>query len=375
MHVNATLPGTYIGYVSEPDLVARRHPDGHLDLSGGNPVDDVPDVVRSALAAAANAHGYQPARGIDEFREAVVSWFDRRLGIGGIDPATVMPLIGSKEFLTLLPTFLGIGSGDAVVVPPVSYPSYPVGAILAGAEIVEVPFGELPPADARIRLLWINSPSNPDGRILTVAELRGLVAWARENDVVIASDECYIEYGWSEDPLAEPVSILDPRVCDGDHTGLLAVHSLSKRSNLAGYRIAFAVGDPALVTHLMRLRDYVGLMVPTPVQAAAAAALADDAHVLAQRAVYRERRDRLAEALVAAGFRIDGSDGGLFLWVTRDEPSEDTAMWFAERGISLFAGSNFGPAGDRHVRISLTAVDDVLDRVIERIEARERVIG
>ncbi len=321
-----------------------------VDLSVGTPVDPVPEVIQRALAGAADAPGYPTTLGTPAVRAAAAGWLDRRLGVR-VDPQTeVLPTIGSKELVAWLPTLLGLGAGDVVAVPGLAYPTYEVGARLAGAEPVR--------ADAmtalgprRVAMVWVNSPSNPTGRVLPTEHLAKVVAWSRERGALVVSDECYVELGWSE----QPVSILHPDVCGGSHEGLLAVHSLSKRSNLAGYRAAFVAGDASVVRAVLEARKHAGLLSPAPVQAAMAAALDDDAHVREQRARYRARRDLLLAALRDAGFQVDHSEAGLYLWATRGEPCRETLAWFAERGILVAPGEFYGPAGARHVRIALTA--------------------
>jgi succinyldiaminopimelate transaminase len=219
----------------------------------------------------------------------------------------------------------------------------------------------------RVSLVWLNSPSNPTGRVLPVPHLRKVVAWCRERGALLVSDECYLECAWSDDPAEQPVSVLHPDVCDGDPTGILAVHSLSKRSNLAGYRCAFVAGDPALVGELLAVRKNLGLMMPAPQQAAMAVALGDDEHVLAQQQTYAARRTALRAALEGAGFRIDHSQGALYLWATRDEPCWDTVGWLAERGILVAPGDFYGPAGARHVRVAFTATDERVAAGCERL--------
>jgi succinyldiaminopimelate transaminase len=274
----------------------------------------------------------------------------------------VLPTIGTKEFVAWLPTLLDLGPADRVVIPELAYPTYDVGARLAGAQVV-VADSLTAIGPARVALLWLNSPSNPTGKVLPVEHMAKVVAWARERGVLVVSDECYYELPWTE----QPVSVLDPEVCGGDPTGVLALHSLSKRSNLAGYRFGFAAGDPAVIARLLEVRKHAGMMVPGPVQAAAVVALGDDAHVIAQRAVYRARREVLMAALVEAGFRIDESGAGLYLWVTRDEPCWHTVAWLAERGILVAPGEFYGAAGARHVRVALTATDERVDVAAERL--------
>ncbi|PPK98813.1 succinyldiaminopimelate transaminase [Kineococcus xinjiangensis] len=328
----------------------------------GTPVDPTPEVVAEALRAASDAPGYPQTWGTPELRTAVAAWFARRRGVPGLDPDGVLPTVGSKELVAWLPTLLGLGPGDLVAHPRIAYPTYDVGARLAGARPVVVDSVddlERAAAEGPVRLLWLNSPSNPTGRVLDVAEMAALVTAARSHGAVVASDECYAELSWAGAAEPSPVpSVLDPRVSGGDLDGLLAVYSLSKQSNLAGYRAAFAAGDPVLVRELLQVRKHAGMIVPAPVQAALTAALADDAHVSAQRERYRSRRAVLLEALGRAGFRIDDSAAGLYLWATRDEASAESVAWFAERGVLVAPGSFYGPAGARHVRMALTATDE-----------------
>jgi succinyldiaminopimelate transaminase len=344
---------------------ARAHPDGIVDLSVGTPVDSTPDVLQRALADAADAPGYPTVAGTAEVHEAVAGWFERVRGTGALPGLGVMPVIGSKELVAWLPTLLGLGAGDVVVHPEVAYPTYDVGARLAGATPV--------PADATtalgpgpVRLVWLNSPGNPHGKVLPVEHLAKVVAWARARGAVVASDECYCDLGWDSrwDPEAggEAVpSILDPRVTGGDLTGVLAVCSASKRSNLAGYRAAFVAGDPVLVQRLVEVRKHAGMIVPAPVQAVLAASLGEDSHVAEQKARYRARRAVLREALEQAGFRVDSSEAGLYLWVTPTDGDADcwaTVSRLADLGILVAPGSFYGPRGVRHVRVALTASDE-----------------
>jgi succinyldiaminopimelate transaminase len=217
----------------------------------------------------------------------------------------------------------------------------------------------------RPALLWLNSPSNPTGRVLPIEHLRKVVDWARERGTIVASDECYLSLTWD----SSAVSILDPRVSGGSTEGLLAVHSLSKSSSLAGYRAGFVTGDPALVKRLLEIRKHAGMIVPRPVQSAMTAALRDDQHVVDQRARYEARRKVLREALLAAGFRIDHSEAGLYLWATRDEDSWDTISWLASIGILAAPGTFYGPTGGRHVRMALTATDERIAAAASRLTA------
>ncbi|MEO3743756.1 succinyldiaminopimelate transaminase [Plantactinospora sp. B5E13] len=342
--------------------LAGRHPDGIVDLSVGTPVDPVPELIRAALAAASDTPGYPLTAGSPALRAALTGWVARACGA---DPETVgvLPTIGSKELVAWLPTLLGIGPGDVVVIPRVCYPTYEVGARLAGAEVVRADSLTALGPDPRVRLIWVNSPSNPTGRVLPPAHLRKIVEWARERDVVVASDECYLSLGWEE----SPTSVLSAEVAGGDYTNLLAVHSLSKRSNLAGYRAGFVAGDRDLVGELLAVRKHAGMILPAPVQAAMVAALGDEEHVAEQRVRYATRRAVLRGALTKAGFELAHSEAGLYLWATRDEDCWTTVNWLAERGILVAPGDFYGPAGNRHVRVALTATDERVAAAADRL--------
>jgi len=331
---------------------AEAHPDGIVDLSVGTPVDPTPEFVQRALAGAADAHGYPLTWGTPALRAAIIDYLALRWNARGLSGANVLPVVGTKELVALLPSQLGLGQGDVVVIPTTAYPTYDVGGRLAGTAVVAT---DDPEDLARIgaALVWINSPANPHGATLSATQTRAWIRAARAADAVLAADECYGEFGWD----AEPVSVLDPAVNGGSLDGLLAVHSLSKRSNMAGYRAGFVAGDATLVQPLLEVRKHTGLMLPAPVQAAMAAALADSVHVEDQRSRYRARRALLAPALEAAGFRIEHSEGSLYLWCTRDEDCRVSVEWLAERGILVAPGDFYGEAGRRYVRVALTATD------------------
>lgn len=357
---------------------ARAHPGGLVDLSVGTPVDPTPQVVRDALVAAADAPGYPTTHGTSALREAVVAWFARRRGVPGLSPDAVLPTVGSKELVALLPSLLGLGAGDVVLHPATAYPTYDVGARLAGAVPVptDIPARLLAERDD-VRLVWLNSPGNPDGAVLGVDRLRDVVLAARAasartgRPVVVASDECYAELAWEEPWATQGVpSLLDPRVTDGDLTGLLAVYSLSKQSNLAGYRAAFVAGDLDVVTRLLATRKHAGMIVPGPVQAAMAAALQDDAHVAEQRERYRRRRQALRAGFETAGYVVDRSEAGLYLWVRPDGPPQDawtTVHDLAGLGLLVAPGSFYGAAAAGHVRVALTASDELVAEAAARL--------
>ncbi|MGX1912334.1 bifunctional succinyldiaminopimelate transaminase/glutamate-prephenate aminotransferase [Streptomyces phaeochromogenes] len=341
---------------------AAAHPGGIVDLSVGTPVDPVPDLIQKALVAAADSPGYPTVWGTPELRDALVGWCERRLGARDFTHRNVLPVVGSKELVAWLPTQLGLGPGDRVAYPRLAYPTYEVGARLARADYVayEDPT-DLDPTG--LRLLWLNSPSNPTGRVLSLPELARIVAWAREHGILVFSDECYIELGWE----ADPVSVLHPDVCGGSYEGIVSVHSLSKRSNLAGYRSAFLAGDSAVLGDLLQIRKHGGMMTSAPTQAATVAALSDDTHVHEQRARYTARRTALRDALLTHGFRIEHSEASLYLWATRDEPCWDTVAHLADLGILVAPGDFYGPAGDTFVRVALTATDERVAAAVSRL--------
>lgn len=287
----------------------------------------------------------------------------------------VLPTIGSKELVAHLPFQLGLGPGDAVAFPHVAYPTYDIGARLVGAQPLPVDMVRLavegeaalpdPSLASRIRLLWLNSPSNPTGAVLEADQIAAIVRWARERGIVVASDECYALLPWTVD---EVPSVLDPRVNEGSLSGLLCVYSLSKQSNLAGYRAAFVAGDPALVGELLAVRKQAGMMIPGPIQAAMAAALDDDGAVAAQRETYRARRALLSGALRDAGGEIHGSDAGLYLWTTFREDCATSVRALAGLGILVAPGMFYGEAGGTFVRVALTATDERIAAAARRLQ-------
>lgn len=325
-------------------------------------------MVREALAAAADAPGYPLTVGRVETRQACLDWLAEDHGVTGLGLDAVLPVIGSKELIASLASHLGIGPGDLVVHPALAYPTYEVGTVLAGARPMATDsltaIGPEVPA-----LLWLNSPSNPTGRVLPPEHLRKVVEWCRERGTILVSDECYLEFGWEAPPVSQPVSVLHPSISGGSTEGLLAVHSLSKRSNLAGYRCAFVAGDPALIGELLAVRKNLGLQMPAPQQHAMVAALRDTAHVAEQHARYAGRRAVLRTALERAGFAIEHSEASLYLWVTRGEDCWDTVSWLAERGILAAPGVFYGAAGARHVRLAFTATDERVVAAASRLTA------
>ncbi|MGW1776484.1 succinyldiaminopimelate transaminase [Streptomyces sp. NPDC002104] len=361
--VSARLPVFPWDKLEPYKATAAAHPDGIVDLSVGTPVDPVPELIQRALIGAADSPGYPTVWGTPALRDAITGWARTRLGASAAGHRNVLPVVGSKELVAWLPTQLGLGAADQVAYPRLAYPTYEVGARLCGAEpvVYDDPTTDLDPA--RVKLLWLNSPSNPTGKVLPKEELVRIVAWAREHGILIFSDECYLELGWE----AEPVSVLHDEVCGGSYEGIVAVHSLSKRSNLAGYRAAFVAGDAEVLGELLQIRKHGGMMTPAPVQAATVAALGDDAHVEEQRVRYAARRAALRTALEAHGFRVEHSEASLYLWVTRDEPCWDTVAHLAGLGILVAPGDFYGEAGAHFVRVAFTATDERVEAAVKRL--------
>ena len=366
------LPGFPWDRLAPASARAAAHPDGIADLSIGTPVDPVPALIQDALAAAANSPGYPLTRGTSELRAAAAGWLARRHQVT-VSPDDVLPVIGTKELIAWLPTLLGCGPSDAVSFPALAYPTYDIGARLAGARAIATDEPDRPRVTGAegadggpIRLAWLNSPSNPTGRVLPPERMRALAGWARATGAVLASDECYLDLGFD----ATPVSVLHPDVCGASHDGLLAVFSLSKRSNLAGYRAGFVAGDAGLVAALLEVRKHAGMIVPAPVQAAMTAALGDDAHAQEQHARYARRRAVLRPALEQAGWAVSHSEAGLYLWAAHpDHDCWESVRVLSEIGILVSPGEFYGPAGAGHIRVALTATDERIAAAAARLRS------
>ena len=273
----------------------------------------------------------------------------------------VSPTIGSKEIVAWLPTIFGLGREHTVAIPELAYPTYAVGAQIARANFVTYTNAEDISAD--VDLIWVNSPANPTGEVKSVPQLKAIVTRAREIGAVVVSDECYIELGWD----VTPTSILHPDIVGESNESVLAVHSLSKRSNLAGYRSGAVLGDKRLIADIVALRKHAGMLLPSPIQAATAAALGDPEHVARQRDVYHNRRTVLKQAVLGAGMKIEHSQAGLYLWVTAGRPCLDTVSLLADVGILCAPGDFYGTAGANHVRMALTASDERIAAVGQRL--------
>lgn len=355
---------------------AAQHPDGVVDLSIGAPVDPTPQAVQQALQAATNWPGYPGSSGTDQLRTAIAKWYQRRRGVNGLNNDHIAATVGSKEFIAWLPLLLGIGPEDVIVYPTVAYPTYDIGAKIVGATSVTA--DSLDQLDehtrSRVKLVWINSPANPTGIVTDAPAMRAIVDDARQVGAVIASDECYAELGWEQWEQTPVPSILHDSVSGGDLTGLLSVYSLSKQSNMAGYRAAFVAGDTTLIAALINLRSHTGMVVPGPIQQAMIAALGDDEHVTTQKARYRARRTQLIDAIHTAGLVVEHSEAGLYLWVRDPAVSQPTPedSWalvdrFAQAGILVGPGVFYSSAGDGYIRISLTATDGDVHQAVTRL--------
>lgn len=356
---------------------AAEAPGGIVDLSVGTPNDPVPDIVIAALAEAGpGAAGYPRAIGGPALREAAAGWMERSLGVS-IDAAQVVSVIGTKELVASLPHLLRLRdpSRDTVLYPAVSYPTYAMGAELGGCRAVPVPLGDGWHLDlsavsdddaARALLLWVNEPGNPTGSQSAAGPLGEAVTWAQARGIVVASDECYVEFNWDEAGEYVPGATALQAGVDG----VLAVHSLSKRSNMAGYRCGFLAGDGDLVAYIASVRTHAGMMVPGPIQAAATVAWADDAHVAVQRARYAERRIYARSRLAEAGLVDAGGPSSFYLWLRSADPAEDgwelTAR-LAETGTLVAAGDLYGEGGGGHARMALVEPLERLEVAFDRM--------
>lgn len=346
--------------------LAERFDGGLVDLSIGTPCDPPPPAVVEALAGSDAERGYPPSIGTVALRDAIVRWIGRRFDVR-VGRDDVAACIGTKEFVGTLPQWLRLRrpDRDTVLYPSIAYPTYEMGAILAGCRAVPVPLTEaggmdlaaIDPADAaRALVLWVNSPSNPTGAL---DDLGAAAAWGRANGVPVFSDECYVEFTWE----GRGRTILEHGL-----DGVVAVHSLSKRSNLAGTRVGFYAGDPELVDYLREVRKHVGMMVPGPVQAAGAVALDDDAHVAVQRDRYLGRLERMAAVLSAwSGVEVPLPAGGFYLWFRVGDAWEFTERLMRDAGTLISPGDFYGPAGAGFVRVAVVQPDDSIDRVAARL--------
>lgn len=361
--------------------LADALPGGAVDVSVGNPVDAIPDAASAAFVAAAAANGYPPSIGTPELRTAASAYLGRRFGVQ-VDPGQVIATIGLKEFVASLPRFLSLRNPqrDTVLYPAISYPTYAMGAQLAGLRAVGVPLDDTWQLDLarvadedaeRALMVWVNEPSNPTASVADTARLDNYASWARARGIVCVNDECYAEFSAGADGRRVPPAT----VLASGPSGVLAAHSLSKRSNMAGLRCGFVAGDPELVGYLGEVRRHAGFMVPSPVQAAAAAALDDDDSLTGQWERFARRHERAVKALAEHGIVHDGGPMLFYLWLrTVDELDDgwELAARLAEAGTLVAPGDLYGPAGADHVRFSLAVADDRLDLALERLAQRSR---
>ncbi len=360
--------------LDELRAVADGFDGGCVNLSVGAPSDPPPHEVVAALSASDSERGYPASVGSPAYREAALEWLARRFGIDAAG-AAVAACVGTKELVASVPHYLRLRdpSRDTVLYPAVSYPTYAMGATLAGCRAVPVPLDhqwridlDAVAADdiARSLCLWVNSPGNPTGAI---DDLAAAAQWGRGHNIPVFSDECYIEFIWDEAARTAEASVLST-----GPEGVVAVHSLSKRSNLAGMRAGFYAGDPDLIGYLSEVRKHAGMLVPGPVQAASVAAFGDDGHVDAQQAIYRSRLARLRELLVPYAPDVGLPDGGLYLWAA----SPDGDGWSLSRrvaeelGALISPGEFYGPQGAGYARVAAVAPDAQIDLLEQRMAAR-----
>jgi succinyldiaminopimelate transaminase len=349
--------------LDEVSELASKHDGGAVDLSIGTPCDPPPDEVLAALGSGETARGYPPSIGTPALRRAAADWVARRLGAQVDAAEQVAACVGTKEFVASVPLYLTLRdpSRDTVLYPAISYPTYEMGATLAGCRAVAYhSLDEIGDDDAtRALCVWVNSPGNPTGAL---HDLGAAAQWGRARGVPVLSDECYAEFTWAGGPATVLRSGTD---------GVLAVHSLSKRDNFAGARIGFYAGDEALVHYLREVRKHAGLMPPGPVQAAAVVALGDDLHVEAQRERYLRRLRRLQQLLAAAGYPCELPDGAFY----RGVEAPDGDAWAAARdlavraGIVVSPGEFYGPDGASHFRVAAVQPDERIELAASRVGA------
>jgi succinyldiaminopimelate transaminase len=346
--------------------MAAAHDGGIVDLSIGTPCDPPPQAVIDALAGSGSERGYPASIGTEALRRSIARWMGRRFSID-VPLSRIAACIGTKEFVATTPQYMKLRrpNRDTVIYPAVAYPTYEMGAILAGLRPLAVPmnaeghmdFTSLSQDDIdRALMLWVNSPSNPTGGL---DDLKYAADWGRKNNVPVFSDECYTEFTWA----TSSQSILQHGL-----DGVIAVHSLSKRSNLAGLRVGFYAGDAEIVEYLKEVRKHAGFMVPGPAQAAGVAALDDDEHVAVQRDRYRSRLEYMATTLSKwSGIDIGMPDGGFYLWFDAEDAWSFTERLAREGGALVSPGDFYGAGGSRNVRVAAVQPDAKLRLVAQRL--------
>ncbi|MDY5584947.1 MAG: succinyldiaminopimelate transaminase [Arcanobacterium sp.] len=366
----STLPDFPWDTLTEIRVKAAAYPEGAIDLTIGTPVDPIPAVIQNALVDSADSPGYPPNLGSAQWNKVMREFLANQHRVRAAE-LLIFPALGSKEMVALLPAMLGFGVEHCVAYPSISYPTYEVGAKLAGAQQVKIDPESNPDSwPTNISLLWLNSPGNPDGHVLDVLQLRKIVAWARRNNTIVVSDECYSTLPWEVDSVP---SLLSDEVCDGNADNLILLYSFSKQSNMAGYRAAFVAGDAKLLHPVTEIRKHAGFMMSAPVQEAMIAAATNPEHIVEQREVYRRRRNILLAAVQKFGLRNDPLNrAGLYLWVDDpkgDRRAADLVQDFAELGIIVTPGSFYGEDGVKFVRISLTASDEEIEAAAQRLKS------
>ncbi|WP_192796154.1 MULTISPECIES: succinyldiaminopimelate transaminase [Corynebacterium] len=343
---------------------AHAHPEGAIDLTVGSPVDPVAEPIAESLRAHATHPGYPPTLGTPALIDAISQSLHRRYGIQPVPAAAIVPVVGTKELIAQLPWLLGLGAEHRIAVPAIAYPTYDIAARLCGARVVVAEeVSDIIASDADF--VYINSPSNPTGRVRSAAELKELVAWARETGAIIASDECYLGLDYS----GRARSIAHPEVCGESLENLIVIHSLSKTSNMASYRAGFIFGYSGLLGEVAEVRKHCGLSLPWAVQHAMVCALSSEEHEQQQYEVYRRRRETLRAALDAAGLQVDHSEAGLYFWVTQGRSAQETVEAFADLGIITAPGTFYGDNEQchSHVRLSITASDSAIEAAARRL--------
>jgi succinyldiaminopimelate transaminase len=368
MSAKGFVPAPY-PYDRLGELKARceQHVGGMVDCSIGTPCDPTPEFVLAAMSTSPTTRGYPMSIGSVAYRAAASALLSRRFGVE-IGSDALAACVGTKEFVASLAHYLALRdpTRDTVLYPAIAYPTYAMSAQLAGLRAVPVPVRDgrlaLEELDddtaSRSLVLWANSPSNPTGRL---DDLSAAAGFGRRHGVVVCSDECYAEFTWHAS---------FPTVLQSGHDGVLAVHSVSKRSNLAGGRAGFYAGDPELVAYLRLVRQHAGLIVPGPIQDAAAAAWGDDEHVERQRDRYRQRLARMRAVLLDAGYSVEDPEGSFYLWVSRDGVDDGWAIaaeLAAAAGLLVSPGELFGPGGSGFVRVAMVQPDDRLELACERL--------
>lgn len=346
--------------------IARSHPAGLIDLSVGTPVDSVAEVITKAASLNLDAHAYGLSAGSKGLIEAQTNWLIKTTGVVEGNFNTIAS-IGSKEAVSLMPLLLGLGSNSVVVIPEIAYPTYEVGAKVVQAEVIRADHPDLVSAK-KVDLVWLNSPGNPTGAIADIETLKAWIMFARKHNAVVVCDECYLTLDWEASASGQPpVSILDKRINNGDLSNILALHSLSKRSSMAGYRAAAISGSKPLIEKILLARKHLGLISSSVTQAASVAAWGDEDHAETQKQIYAKRRATMQAAFLSAGFEIKESSAGLYLWMTRNEDGWESAAWLAQFGILVAPGSFYGPKGKNFIRAALTETDERINQISERL--------